>query len=89
MRILQLHQIVIVPIVGSSQQQVNGRTNCRISQVAPSTQRSAKEELGFYLDRVKGDQSFREFWNTYQNDLPRMIAVLRVYNMLSTEWDNI
>ena len=85
MRILQLHQIVIVPIVGSSQQQVNDLTNCRISQVAPSTQRSAKKELAFYFDRVKGDQSFREFWNTYQNDLSRMIAVLRVYNMLSTE----
>ena len=85
MRILQLHQIVIVPIVGSSQQQVNDRTNCRLSQVASATHRSAKKELAFYLDRVESDQSFKEFWNTYQNDLPRTAAVVRAYNMLITE----
>ncbi len=56
---------------------------CGVSTAATSTitnplrQKSAKEELAFYLDRVQGCELFEEFWNAYQYDLPSMAALVR------------
>ena len=60
---------------------------CGVSTDAASTisnplrQRSAKQELVFYLDRVQGCEFFEEFWNAYQYDLPSMVALVRAFNI--------
>ncbi|CAF1398331.1 unnamed protein product [Adineta steineri] len=79
-------------IINTIQKQVNDPldiflANCGMSQDVPSItmhplqQRSAMEELSFYVDRLKVNQLFKEFWNTYNEDLPRMAALVRAYNM--------
>jgi len=44
-------------------------------------QRTGKEELAFYLDRVQHCSRFEEFWNVYEYDLPLIVALVRAYNM--------
>lgn len=44
-------------------------------------QRSIKEELAFYLDRVQGCQLFQEFWCSNETELPHLAALVRAFNM--------
>ncbi|CAF2950867.1 unnamed protein product [Rotaria sp. Silwood2] len=57
-------------------------TSSSSSNMTTLRKRSSKEELAFYLDRVQGCQSFEEFWNAYQHDLPKMAALVRAFNII-------
>ncbi|CAF4196105.1 unnamed protein product [Rotaria sp. Silwood2] len=57
-------------------------TSSSSSNMTTLRKRSSKEELAFYLDRVQGCQSFEEFWNAYQHDLPKMAALVRAFNLI-------
>jgi hypothetical protein len=81
-------------VVNPSQQRINDpldlflakcgvSTDASLTITNPIRQRSAKEELAFFLDRVQGYESFEEFWNTYQYDLPSMAALVRAYSIRS------
>ena len=52
------------------------------SNLTTSRKRSLKEELAFYIDRVEDCQCFEEFWNAYQHDLPKMVSVVRAFNII-------
>ena len=47
-------------------------------------QRSIKEELAFYLDRVQACQSFQDFWSSYEFELSHLAALVRAYNIRPT-----
>jgi hypothetical protein len=53
----------------------------RTTTTASHRQRSTKEEIAFYIDRVQGDDTFEKFWNRYKNELPGMIDLVRAFNM--------
>jgi hypothetical protein len=59
---------------------------CGLSSISSTTtnsrhRRSPRQEIAFYVDRVKDYDSFEKFWNRYKNDLPRMVDLVRSYNM--------
>ncbi len=43
--------------------------------------RSNEDEIIFYCHKVQETESFEQFWNTYQHDLPRLVALVRAYNI--------
>ncbi|CAF1266803.1 unnamed protein product [Rotaria sordida] len=57
-------------------------TSSSSSNMTTLRKRSSKEELAFYLDRVQDCQSFDNFWNAYQHDLPKMAALVRAFNII-------
>ena len=43
--------------------------------------RSIKEELGMYTGAAEGADSFEQFWNEFQFNLPRLSSLVRSYNV--------
>ena len=79
-------------LVNTSQLQANDPidrflSSCGMSPNTSSTtihsirQRSPKEEITFYRDRVRNCKQFQEFWNAHTDDLPLMAALVRSYNI--------
>ncbi|CAF3904694.1 unnamed protein product [Rotaria sp. Silwood1] len=62
-------------------------SECGLTDFVSSTtktsnhQRSGKEEVAFYADRVQENNTFEQFRNSYQNELPAMFDLVRSYNI--------
>ncbi|CAF4414582.1 unnamed protein product, partial [Rotaria sp. Silwood2] len=62
-------------------------SECGLTDFVSSTtktsnnQRSGEEEVAFYVDRVQENNTFEQFWNRYQNELPGMFDLVKSYNI--------
>ena len=55
--------------------------NVSSSSTNPSRQRTPREEIAMYVNKVQRDDSFQVFWKTNQNELPGLADLMKSYNM--------
>lgn len=52
-----------------------------INSTNTSVTRTIREEIAYYIDKVKNYMSFEEFWRSYQFELPCLTSLVRCFNV--------
>ena len=58
-----------------------GITSNNIKSTDTSQTKTIREEIAYYIHRVKNHIPFEEFWRTYQFELPSLASLVRWFNI--------
>ena len=58
-----------------------GFDSTAISSTNTYVTRTIREELAYYIDKVKNYMAFEEFWRTFQLELPCLTSLVRCFNI--------
>lgn len=58
-----------------------GLNSSKLNSTNIPANKTIKEELAFYIGKVKSSPIFEEFWTTYESDLPCLSTLVRSFNI--------